>query len=123
MTQYPENPPPVPKTLDRPETLAVESGFKQIRGDLTVGRYLVFELNGYALTNGNVSDIAVTPATPLHDNPNQSWVIEQYEAFGTNFKLFSFTDHRYIENMGIVYLGSGQGYSLFHEGAYCKYNF
>jgi hypothetical protein len=108
--------------LDRPETLAVESGFKQVRGDLTVGRYLVFELNGYALTNGNVSEIAVTPATTLHETPNQSWVLEQYEAFGTTFKLFSFTDHRYIEDVDIVYLGSGKGYSLSYGGAYCKSN-
>jgi phospholipase C len=132
--------PPAPygpenENLD-PATL-VEEGFKSVRGYLTEGRYLVFEMNGYALTNAgpNATDIAGTPATADHSSINQRWAmhatggtaLEGGEGAGTFF-ISSAVDGRYIashtsldkaergaETYTIVDLGNGGGYTLVKE--------
>ncbi len=117
-TQYPDNLTSIPYNQVRSDALTVEQGFKQVRGSLTEGRYLVFERNGFALSNTGQGFISITPATPKHETPTQEWVLQQYEAFGTRFKFYSVTDKRYIETVDIVYLGNGEGYSLFSDGIY-----
>jgi phospholipase C len=127
--------PPAPYGPDNehlsPATL-VEEGFKPVRGYLTEGRYLVFEMNGYALTNAgtHASDITATRATADHRSPNQRWIIhatggtalEGGEGSGT-FTISSAVDGRYVaehslakekgaQTYTIADMGNGKGYSL-----------
>jgi phospholipase C len=132
--------PPAPYGPDNenldPATL-VEDGFKSVRGYLTEGRYLVFEMNGYALTNAgkDATDFTGTRATSNHTSINQRWVVhatggtalEGGEGSGTFF-ITSAVDGRYIadhtsldnaesgaETFTITDLGNGNGYSLLKE--------
>lgn len=136
-------PPPHPPAPYGPENEAlnpatlVEDGFKPVRGYLTEGRYLVFEMNGYALTNAgrNATDITGTAATADHRSINQRWVVHATggtaldggDGSGT-FLITSAADGRYIadhtsldkaakgaETYTITDLGNGQGYSLAKE--------
>lgn len=112
--------PPVPYNQNIPATLGTEEGFKKIRGNLTVGRYFVFERHGYALSNTGDAQIAVTTATPTHDIATQRWVLEQYTAFEPIFKFYSAVDERYVDNVTILFLGPGEGYSLNWNKLYCQ---
>ncbi|KUJ20808.1 PLC-E protein [Mollisia scopiformis] len=105
---YPTAQPPVPSLVD--------NGFKQVRGSLTEGRYLTFEINGYALTNtGKIAPI------------NQRWVLHQVGDLysGNTFQITSAVDGRYIsylqgltseealaETFAITDFGNGQGYTM-----------
>ncbi|TAQ91417.1 hypothetical protein B7494_g138 [Chlorociboria aeruginascens] len=132
------NPPAHPPTpfgaaneaLD-PATLS-EEGYKSVRGYLTEGRYLVFEMNGYALSNSGNGSVKATTATADHAGKSQRWVV--YAMGGTMleggegpgiFVLESAVDRTYIagngalvvakagaENYTIEDLGNGAGYSL-----------
>ena len=135
-------PPPHPPTPYGPENenlnpaSLVEDGFKPVRGYLTEGRYLVFEMNGYALTNAgpNVTDITGTPAKSDHSSINQRWIVhatggtalEGGEGSGTF--ISSAVDGRYIadhtsldkmetaaETYTITDLGNGGGHTLMKE--------
>ena len=124
---------PANENLD-PASL-VENGFKAVRGYLTEGRYLVFEMNGHALTNAGSSDIIGTEATGSHDRKSHRWVLHATggtaisggEGSGT-FTLASAVDGRWIashtslsgsssgaETYTITDLGNGKGYSLMKE--------
>lgn len=132
--------PPIPygpenEALD-PSTLS-EDGFKQLRGYLTEGRYLVFEMNGFALTNPSLTatDFTATKATSGHEDKKQRWVIHQTGgtavdggAGGGTFTISSALDGRYAkshtslgtgvsgaETYTIADLGNGQGYTLVKE--------
>jgi phospholipase C len=105
-----------------------------VRGYLTEGRYLVFEMNGYALTNRgfNTTKVSGTPATSRHESINQRWVIHMTSGSALNggggsgtFKITSAVDKSYIaQNASLtkasagadIYtiqdLGNGKGYSL-----------
>ena len=56
----------------------VEEGFKEVSGYLTEGRWLVFEQNGYAMTNAgdDARDITLTPTTDGHEARAQRWMVE-----------------------------------------------
>lgn len=121
-----------------PSTLS-EEGFKTVQGYLTEGRYLVFEMNGYALTNpgGKATDFTATKATTLHDDIHQRWIVNATGGTATiggsgagTFLLSSALDGRYIkshtslgittspsgaETYNITFLGNGNGYSLAKE--------
>ncbi|EED18310.1 non-hemolytic phospholipase C precursor, putative [Talaromyces stipitatus ATCC 10500] len=96
---HPSTRPPVPygkQTLQ--DSLYFENGFKKVVGYLTEGRYLTFELNGYALTNpGNGDKVTTTKATAAHDSKNQRWVIH---ASNGTFKISSALDGRFIGDHG-----------------------
>jgi phospholipase C len=129
--------PPIPygpanEALD-PSTLS-EDGFKQVRGYLTEGRYLVFEMNGYALTNPSptATDFTATKATSKHSDKHQRWVLHATGGTATDggagagmFSLSSALDGRYVkshtslgtgvtgaETYTIADLGGGKGYTL-----------
>ncbi|TVY39251.1 Non-hemolytic phospholipase C [Lachnellula subtilissima] len=143
-------PPPKPPAPFGPEnensdpSKLSEEGFKSLRGYLTEGRYLVFEMNGYAVTAGvNASDITGTEATSDHRNKNQRWVshatggtaIDGGQGGGT-FVLSSAADGRFLadhtslakdrsgaETYTIADMGNGKGYSLMKEnGKYLSIN-
>jgi phospholipase C len=106
-----------------------EQGFKAMRGELTEGRYVVFELDGYAITNsGQPSrDITASKATSKHNNINQRWVVHQVTEGGNTFTISSAKDGRYIgSHTGLINSSSGaetytvsflagQGYALKKE--------
>jgi phospholipase C len=118
--------------------LFFEDGFKQARGALLEGHYLVFEANGHALANPAVtgqSQLSAMPAAAAHDDPRHRWVLHALAAEGTHFNVTSAVDGRYIsqhtslaklqsgaEVYNITYLGS-KGYALQKEnGQYLNVN-
>lgn len=90
---YP-NLPTVPYGIQAPpEELAgvVEHGFKEMRGSLTEGRFVVFEANGFALANpnttvanGTTTALTATPATADHADVLQRWVVHQLDIAGNS---------------------------------------
>jgi phospholipase C len=144
------NPPPKPPAPFGPEnensdpSKLSEEGFKLARGYLTVGRYLVFEMNGYAVTAGsNATDISGTKATADHRSKNQRWVVHTTGGTATDggegsgtFVLSSAADGRFLaghtslakdksgaETYTIADMGNGKGYSLMKEnGKYLSIN-
>ena len=128
---YNRTQPPVPYGKANEEadvSKLVEEGFKQVRGDLTEGRYLVFEAQGKALARvGN--KLSATKATEKHDDIRQRWVLHQQgDGDSSIFKISSAGDGRYIASdstltdsedkaaeISISDLGNGKGYSLAFE--------
>lgn len=107
------------------EALFFEDGFKGVRGYLTEGHYLVFEANGYALSNpGSGRQFTTTKATAAHDDIHQRWVLHDLAEEGTTFRVTSALDGKYLsqssslsqlesgaEVYNITYLGN-RGYAL-----------
>lgn len=96
-----------------------EDGFKPMRGALTEGRYIVFELNGFALTNpGEPSaEFRATKATSTHSDVAQRWIVHVLEEGGNKFTMSSAKDGRYIgSHTGLVDSSSGaQTYTVAFE--------
>lgn len=133
---YPDRNPPVPYGKQIPPekmyTLS-EDGFKEMRGLLTEGRYIVFEYGGYALSNqGKPSnDFAATKATAAHNDVHQRWIVNYLQDNGgqvaSTFTIKSAFDGRYIgEHTGLSNSAKGaetytinfspsKGYSLQKE--------
>ena len=79
------------------DALYFEDGFKGVRGELTEGRYLVFEANGYALyTDGTSKQFAATPATAAHEDIHQRWVLHALEPEGNSFYITSAVNNYYM---------------------------
>lgn len=122
--------PPVPYGIQNEfEALATEQGYKKVRGQLTEGRWLTFEFNGYALSNpGNTSSIIATLSTARHEEKSQRWVLQQLFPGGNVFHVYSALDGRYIgagmklaangtaaQNITLTDIGNGQGYTFVEE--------
>ncbi|KAG4438159.1 hypothetical protein IFR05_006370 [Cadophora sp. M221] len=87
-----------------------EQGFKAMRGALTEGRYIVFELNGWALTNAGkpATDLTASKATPGHTDISQRWIVHQLDNDGSQFTISSARDGRYIgSHTGLIDSSSG----------------
>jgi phospholipase C len=81
-----------------------------MRGALTEGRYIVFELGGYALTNSGkpARDFTASKATSTHNSINQSWVVHSLADGGNTFTISSAKDGRYIgAHTGLIDNSSG----------------
>jgi phospholipase C len=123
--------PPVPygpENANADPARLVEEGFKQVRGSLTEGRYLTFEMDGYALTNkgAELSNLTVSKATPKHEDIHQRWILRLVGQQGGNtFNIQSAFDFSYISTnqtleksranaqvYTITDLGNGQGHVL-----------
>ncbi|KAF3403372.1 Non-hemolytic phospholipase C [Talaromyces pinophilus] len=119
------------------DSLYFEDGFKGMRGYMTEGHYLVFEYNGYALTNdgGNSNSLAASKATSSHDAKSQRWALKALTAEGTTFNIYSAVDGRYLttgstfttnakdaEAYNITYLGSGEYAIQAANGVYLEIN-
>lgn len=120
---------PVPYGIQKPASelsSLSEQGFKAVRGLLTEGRYLTFEMNGLALANPGPqgSSFVTTRASKAHSGIAQRWVLHQLVAGENKFTISSAQDGRYIgtgatfcesnsaaEVFTINFVGS-QGYSL-----------
>jgi phospholipase C len=87
-----------------------EQGFKVMRGALTEGRYIVFELGGYALTNAGkpATDFTAIKATSNHEQISQRWVVHALTTGGNTFTISSARDGRYIgAHTGLIDNNSG----------------
>lgn len=104
-------------------SLVYENGYKLMRGYLTEGRWLVFESNGYALSNPSDSrkQFEPTTATADHDSLAQRWVAHALTEEGTLFQISSAVDGKYLsqhnslsesingaEIYNITYIGNSQ---------------
>lgn len=77
LSDYPENQAPVPvgpENAHQNLSLLVEEGFKQVRGRLSEGRFLVFEAENLAVTNLG-GKVDVSPATAGHEDIRQRWIL------------------------------------------------
>lgn len=122
--------PPYGSQMDTDEvgTLS-EQGFKPMRGALTEGRYLVFELSGYAITNTGkpAKDITASRSTLRREDISQRWIVHSLADGGNVFTISSAVDGRYIgSHTGLIDSSSGaesytvdflagKGYSLKKE--------
>ncbi|KAK2616742.1 hypothetical protein QQS21_000354 [Conoideocrella luteorostrata] len=94
--------PPVPYSgagVIKDLTTVVEKGFKAIRGQLTEGRYLVLETQGYSLTNAGckaTTRATVTKSTPSHEKAPHRWVAHAAKLGGNVFSLQSVTNKKYL---------------------------
>ena len=120
--------PPVPYgQQSAASALATEQGYKLVRGQLTEGRYLVFEMNGYALAHSNsgYGSLIATRSSPIHDSRAQRWVLNQLQQGGNRFTVSSVLDGMCAAGLGhlasnrsdaapiiINDLGNGKGHSL-----------
>lgn len=114
--------PPVPYgTQNESTSLVSEQGFKQVRGELTEGRYLVFEQNGFALSSQN-GTLSAAKAVSSHSAIAQRFVVHEIAG---GFTLTSAADKSNIVSydgkntyqtdtfpFAIHYLGGGTGYSI-----------
>lgn len=103
--------PPVPYGKQTAaNSLISEQGSKQVRGMLTEGRYLVFEMNGYALDKSFGNSVSASKACAAHDIASQRFVLNQV---GSN--TFTGVDG----TLAITDMGNGKGYALMNqESAY-----
>ena len=100
-----------------------------MRGNLTEGRYVTMEANGFTVTNpSNASfGITATPATSTHSDINQRWVVHQLDIDnnGAQFNISSALDGRWVTQNGTLsstvneaqpftvnFLSDGQGYTF-----------
>jgi len=69
-----------------------------MRGYITEGRWLVFESNGYALSNPSNSNkqFEAKAATADHETLAQRWVVHALSEEGTLFSVTSAVDGRYL---------------------------
>ena len=129
-TYNPQRPPiPYGQQDNITDSLWFEDGFKECVGYLTEGRYLVFEKGGVALTNKpNRHSLSVSPAMENHEAKSHRWVIHYSDDEESSvFTLSSALDGRWLgprgilvdshqlsdaEQIRIVFLGNGRGYTL-----------
>lgn len=112
---YKDTRPPVPygKQTEKGSLIA-EEGFKKVRGELTEGRYLVFEMNGFALSRSKGA-LVVSKATENHDDKAQRFVLS---GSAGKFAL-SGVDGTFT----IADMGDGAGYSIKNgDGQYLGIN-
>jgi phospholipase C len=102
-------------------------------GSLTEGRYLTFEMFGFALSNPSsnphgVGFVSIDRTTADHSSKNQRWVVHYSQGDESGiFKISSALDGRYIGVGGILlptaqeqraadfkitFLGDGKGYTI-----------
>ena len=113
-------------------SLFSEQGFKSVRGALTEGRYLVFEMNGFAITNSGGA-IAAAASTQQHELKIQRWIAYQLQPAGNAFNISSAVDGTFISSNGslssnpssaaplsINDLGNGKGYTISGSSGYLQ---
>jgi phospholipase C len=108
--EYPKaKQPPIPYGIQSVGTsLVTEQGFKQVRGQLTEGRYLTFEMNGFALANPGDGLLAATASTANLETLNQRWILHESNSQENQFDLSSAVDGKYLYGLEINYLGVGK---------------
>ncbi|GJJ06186.1 hypothetical protein Clacol_000375 [Clathrus columnatus] len=131
-SKFPNPQPPIPfGQQTRENSLNIETGFKNVRGALTEGRFLVFESGNSALTlDTKNEELTVGAAVPTHDTPLNRFVlhatanppattfnIQFFETIDgkTNFissKLEATTSIQDAAVFNITDLGNSKGYTI-----------
>ncbi|KAG8415828.1 hypothetical protein J3459_014035 [Metarhizium acridum] len=111
LQDHKSNKPPIPygkQNADQDMAQLVEDGFKQVRGQLTEGRYLTFETFGLALASYNATVVSFSLATENHSNPDQRWIIHTVggPGAGDQFYIQSAVSKKYISGWPIGLLTS-----------------
>ena len=123
--------PPVPYGADNINqnlTQLPEEGFKQVRGLLTEGRYLTFEMSGLALTNSDGDKVVATLATDAHENIRQRWIVhvQGVESESTLFTIQSAVDNKYLSSTNLGTLTSdvstAQTFTISYQAAGSSYS-
>ena len=117
---YAQTRPPVPYGKQSEATsLIAEDGFKTVRGQLTEGRYLVFEMSGYALTISG-SQFSASKATSQHNDKSQRFVIS---GSARKFSVETAAGSSISGTYTIADMGNGAGYSIQNSnGQYLSIN-
>lgn len=128
LSTYKDTAPPVPYGASNAQqnvSSLVEQGFKQVRGNLTEGRYLTFETSTLALANSG-KKLTCTSKSSQHNSVSQRWVLHP-AATPTDaiFTISSALDGTYIGSAGTLtksankaakftmdYTASGSSYAL-----------
>jgi len=104
--------PTVPYGQQTPQNaLYSEDGFKTVRGGLTEGRYLVFEMNGFAIANIN-DTVSSSRATQQHDSAVQRWIAHQLQPAGKSFQISSAVDGAFIASDSTLTTSQGSAVTL-----------
>jgi phospholipase C len=90
-----------PENANQDLSIVVEEGFKNVRGRLSEGRFVVFESDRLALTNINRKLVGVSSATATHNNINQRWILHLVGDTLTSdtFYIQSAVDKSYISSV------------------------
>lgn len=105
--QHQNTQPPAPYTGDgavQDMATVVGDGFKTVRGQLTEGRYLTFEIGGRALTAmkcGGKKRPVLRPATAKHEKKSQRWVVHAVQLGGDEFTLSNVACGEYLCEGGV----------------------
>lgn len=82
---HPKTQPPIPYGQQtEADALAVEKGYKPLRGNPTPGRYLTFEAQGHALTASHAAKLGAAAASADHSDAAQRFIIYPIEDTLTN---------------------------------------
>lgn len=112
------------------DSLSTENGFKPVRGQLTEGRYITFEMNAFAISYAKNSSLSTSMATTQHDTKAQRFIMHQLQAGANQFMISSALDGAFIGKTGhltngssaaqtvnINDMGNGKGYSIQNVGS------
>lgn len=107
LQDYKTNKPPVPygnENVNQNMSLLVEEGFKLVRGQLTEGRYLTFEMYNFGLTNVQGKFAGISLASKNHDDARQRWIVHTVggPGAGNEFYIQSAFDKQYISACPVV---------------------
>lgn len=101
-------------------SLVYEDGFMLMRGYMTEGRWLVFESNGFALSNpaDGKRSFEATAATADHAALAQRWVVHALTEEGTQFNITSAVDGAYIAHRSSLSndVASAETYTITYVG-------
>lgn len=120
--------PTIPYNHTEAQSLRVEDGYKPVRGNLTEGHYLTFEVNGKALSHEN-SRLTMKNASSNHDGKDLRFVLSWQGKYPKDNKFYILTgekqhrkyitsslklssDKKHAASFSLVDLGNGQGHVI-----------
>lgn len=122
------NRPPIPfgeENAKQDMSALVEDGFKTMRGQPSEGRYVVFQIDDFALTNNGDGSVGIGNGNAKHDKIEQRWILHGLADYGKDFYLQSAKDKTYIaaggkltknkskaQKITINYYANDAGYTL-----------
>ncbi|KZT51715.1 putative phospholipase C [Calocera cornea HHB12733] len=100
--------------------LAVEAGFRPVRGSITEGRYLVLESASLALADSNGALAVSSPQTQKQNDPTQRWVVHAIDstvASATLFKLATPAGQYITSELGLTDVSSAATWNVTHTAS------
>ncbi len=95
----------------------VEDGYKEIRGAITEGRYIVIESNGVGLGRTKDGKVVGIAASDKHDDKSQRWIITNSDGdrFGKSFYIQSASDSNFVTSNGALTKDQSQAQAFIFE--------